>query len=171
MHKLERERVCTHSLPTFLPSFDSSIFPSFLSFKVMLLPVLHRVNKFQGLSLSFQGSSLFNIYIYELFTIKSDNHIDVWQVTVWVGKSQKRRCYPWWWCCWGIKKVYTHSLPTFLRSFLLYFLPSFLPSLLPSFLSLFHLSILPFFLAFLLAWLLTFEKPTSAELNKMWVKM
>ena len=67
--------------------------------------------------------------------------------------------------------ICTHSLPMFLRSFLLYFLPSFLPSLLPSFLSFFHLSILPFFLAFLLAWLLTFEKPTSAELNKMWVKM
>ena len=49
---------------------------------------------------------------------------------------------------------------------------SFLPSILPSsFLLFFHLSILPFFVAFLFAWLLTFEKPTSAELNKMWVKM
>ena len=54
-------------------------------------------------------------------------NIDVWQVTVWVGKSQKRRFYPQ-----GCQKrvwVCTHSLPSFL--------PSFLPC--------FHLSILPFF--------------------------
>ena len=75
--------------------------------------------------------------------------IDVLQVTVWVGKSQKRRCYPYQWQ--WMKKVCTHSLTSFLPSF--------------------HISILPFFLAFLPALLLTVEKPTSVELNKMWVKM
>ena len=63
-------------------------------------------------------------------------------------KESKAACYPWWWCCWGIKKVRTHSLPTFLRSFLLYFLPSILPFILPSF----HPSFLSCFFAWLVAY-------------------
>ena len=84
----------------------------------------------------------------------------MWQVTVWVGKSQKRHVILDDGVAGGSRRyVLTH----FRRSFV----PSFSTSFLPSFLSFFDLSILPFFLAFLLAWLLTFEKPTSAELNKM----